>query len=144
MEYVKAGSVTLVCTSTETTQNTVSFMATEITEELLPEIKETTSVEISDSIGNVFGKYSNLEFNSITTNADGSVKVTFRIKTELETRLEALEKGQNIQDMAIRELAEIVGDMVNFYIMQIKEGKMDLSEVPEKWRMLVEYEMKDK
>ena len=40
---------------------------------------------------------------------DTIVIVTFRKKTEIEIRLDALEEGQETQDGAIEELASIVG-----------------------------------
>lgn len=56
------------------------------------------------------GIYKNLKLESVSTNVlDGSVSVTMHIKNEIERRLDALEAGQELQNGAIDELANIVG-----------------------------------
>lgn len=50
-----------------------------------------------------------LSFESITKFEDGSIAVTMHIKNEIERRLDALEAGQELQNGAIDELANVVG-----------------------------------
>ena len=50
-----------------------------------------------------------LAFESITKFEDGSIAVTMHIKSEIERRLDALEEGQELQNGAIDELANVVG-----------------------------------
>lgn len=50
-----------------------------------------------------------LSFESVTKFEDGSVAVTMHIKNEIERRLDALEEGQELQNGAIDELANVVG-----------------------------------
>lgn len=50
-----------------------------------------------------------LGFESITKYEDGSIAVTMHIKNEIERRLDALEEGQELQNGAIEELANIAG-----------------------------------
>jgi hypothetical protein len=42
-------------------------------------------------------------------NADESVTISLREKTDIEKRLDALEESQDIQDGAIADLAEVIG-----------------------------------
>lgn len=63
------------------------------------------------------GVYTNLTFNAPTTrsdNEDGTVTVTvsFREKSELELRVDALEESQATQDGAIEDLGLAVSDLV--------------------------------
>lgn len=69
--------------------------------------------EFLDNVDNVAGKYDNYAF---TGNVSYSVKdgiymakYFLRKKTETEIRLDALEVGQELQDGAIDELAQITG-----------------------------------
>lgn len=56
------------------------------------------------------GIYKNLKLESVSTNVeDGSVSVKMHIKSEIERRLGALEEGQELQNGAIDELANVVG-----------------------------------
>lgn len=50
-----------------------------------------------------------LAFESITKYEDGSIAVTMHIKSEIERRLDALEKGQEIQNGAIADLGAVIG-----------------------------------
>ena len=50
-----------------------------------------------------------LAFESVTKFEDGSIAVTMHIKSEIERRLDALEAGQELQNGAIDELANVVG-----------------------------------
>lgn len=50
-----------------------------------------------------------LSFESVTKFEDGTLAVTMHIKSEIERQLDALKKGQKLQDEAIIELAGMVG-----------------------------------
>lgn len=69
--------------------------------------------EFLDNIDNVAGKYDNYAFTGNVSYSvkDGiyTAKYFLRKKTETEIRLDALEVGQELQDGAIDELAQIAG-----------------------------------
>lgn len=70
-----------------------------------------SEVQVKTGEGLTVGSYTDLVLVSETSvvNADGSVLTAYclREKTEEERRLDALEEGQEIQDGAIEELAEL-------------------------------------
>lgn len=69
--------------------------------------------EFLDSAGNVAGRYDNYTFTGDVSYSvkDGiyTAKYFLRKKTDIEIRLDALEAGQELQDGAIDELAQIAG-----------------------------------
>lgn len=69
--------------------------------------------EFLDNVDNVAGKYDNYTFKGDVSYSvkDGVyiAKYFLRKKTETEIRLDALEVGQELQDGAIDELAQIAG-----------------------------------
>lgn len=69
--------------------------------------------EFLDNVDNVAGKYDNYTFKGDVSYSvkDGvyTAKYFLRKKTETEIRLDALEAGQELQDGAIDELAQIAG-----------------------------------
>lgn len=69
-------------------------------------------VQVKNSDGLTVGNYTDLVLESETSTvaADGGVLTTYslREKTAEEKRLDALEAGQDVQDGAITELADIV------------------------------------
>ena len=74
------------------------------------------SVQVKNGDGNVIGEYDNLLLSSETSivKADGSILTSFELRQKTEVELlreevEALKAGQEVQDGAIVELAEIIG-----------------------------------
>lgn len=89
----------------------IDRMAMAATWELLTEAN-LAEVQIKNSEGLTVGSYTDLVLVSETSivATDGSVLTTYslREKTAEEKRLDALEAGQDVQDGAITELADIV------------------------------------
>ena len=73
--------------------------------------------EFLDNTGNVAGRYDNYTFTGDVSYSvkDGiyTAKYFLRKKTDVEIRLDALEAGQELQDGAIDELAQITGGGYN-------------------------------
>lgn len=73
-------------------------------------------VQIKNGDGLVVGNYTELVLVSenSTVNADGSVLTYFNLreKTDVEKRLSAVEKGQEVQDGAIIDQAEVLSALV--------------------------------
>ena len=96
-------------------QNQVSFEVTGIGADAATEILlKTSTFNLCEDDGNIVDEYKHMAFVSASNIPDEEgndtlVVVTFRKKTEIEIRLDALEKGQETQDGAIEELASIVG-----------------------------------
>lgn len=109
-EFITANNITYECTNVETTAASIAFTTdAESADQMAEEFKDVTSLTVSDADGNVYGRYDNIRFDHASINADGAVIVTMHIKSALEVRLDRLEDGQDIQDGAIKELAEIIG-----------------------------------
>lgn len=65
----------------------------------------------------VTGDYQNVVIAAPTTREDGEegaviVRMHFREKTDVELRLDALEKGQTVQDGAIEDIGAVLSDIV--------------------------------
>lgn len=65
----------------------------------------------------VTGDYQNVIIAAPTTREDGEegaviVRMHFREKTDVELRLDALEKGQTVQDGAIEDIGAVLSDIV--------------------------------
>ena len=81
---------------------------------VLPKLSEDNlaSVQIQNSEGLTVGRYTDLipEPGAWLKKADGLyITISLREKTEVEKRLDSVEAGQETQDGAIAELAEIAG-----------------------------------
>ena len=95
-------------------QNQVTFEVTGIgADELSSIMLKQTEFTLNDDDGAVIEEYKHMAFVSVSNipDEDGNdtmVVVTFRKKTELEIRVDALEASQNDQDDAIAEIAEMI------------------------------------
>ena len=110
-----------------------------------------SSVSIKNSSDLIVANYSNLLLiseNSVIL-SDGKISTEFKLreKTELELRLERIEKTQEIQDGAISDLGEAVSAlsemqevilMGRFYGEKIKEGLITIDDVPKLWKKSTE------
>lgn len=110
-EFITANEKTFECISVQTGTDSISFtMENQATADLEPFFRGVSKITVSDTkLGNPYGNFENLRFESITTNDDYSVTVKMHIKSEIERRLDALEASQELQDGAIMELAQNVG-----------------------------------
>lgn len=73
------------------------------------------AVQIKNGDGLTVGNYTDLVLESETSvvQKDGSVHTSFHLreKSDIEKRLDAVEEGQEVQDGAIMEMAEVVSGM---------------------------------
>ena len=95
-------------------QNHVAFEVTGIgADELSAIMLKQTEFTLNDDDGAVVEEYKHMAFVSASNIPDEEgndmlVVVTFRKKTEIEIRLDALEASQYDQDDAIAEIAEMI------------------------------------
>ena len=95
-------------------QNHVTFEVTGIgADELSVIMLKQTEFTLNDDDGAVVEEYKHMAFVSASNIPDEEgndtlVVVTFRKKTEIEIRLDALEASQYDQDDAIAEIAEMI------------------------------------
>lgn len=96
-------------------QNQVSFEVTGIgADEATVILSKISTFNLFEDDGNIAEEYKHMVFVSTTNipeddGTDTIVIVTFRKKTDIEIRVDALEEGQETQDGAIEELASIIG-----------------------------------
>ena len=76
-------------------------------------------VNIKNSDGLIVGKYQDmvLDYVTGTDNKDGTVQITFSLRSKtaeevLAERVDALEAGQQIQDMGIDDLCQSISDII--------------------------------
>ena len=107
-EFITANGITYEGTNVSTGTGSIAFTTGEYNAaELEPFFRGVSEIKVSDTkLGEPYGNFPDLKFESITTNEDGSVTVAMRIKSEIERRLDALEESQRAQDEAISGLAQ--------------------------------------
>lgn len=123
-EFVTANGVIYECKKVETRTDSIEMTIEGRTvSELISEFENVTDLTVSfgenkeDLNGNFspvleepHGFYKNLKLEHVGTNVqDGTTLVIMHIKSEIERRLDALEAGQELQNGAIDELANVVG-----------------------------------
>lgn len=123
-EFVTANGVTYECKNVTTGIDSITLTmnghtASEMIEEFANVSELTVSFEKQNdslledhefALEEPHGSYKNLKLESVSTNVeDGSVSVKMHIKSEIERRLDELEKGQELQNGAIEEIAQTIG-----------------------------------
>lgn len=105
MEHITVNGTNYVCQSVVTSTNTISFVVeNQKISDMETAFRAASELTVSGDDGKVYGTYENLVFESATVYGDGSVRVSMRIPSEMELRLEELEQTQSEQDAAIAEL----------------------------------------
>lgn len=123
-EFVTANGNIYACKSISTGLDSITMtMENQTANEMIEEFANVSELTVSFekqsdslledhefSLEEPHGIYKNLRLESVSTNVeDGSVSVKMHIKSEIERRLDALEEGQELQNGAIDELAQVVG-----------------------------------
>lgn len=97
-------------------QNQVSFEVTGIgADEATVILSKVSTFNLCEDDGNITEEYKHMAFVSAANipeddGTDTIVIVTFRKKTDIEIRVDALEASQSDQDDAIAEIAEMVAE----------------------------------
>lgn len=105
MEYITANGTEYVCRSVTTGTNSISFtMDGKEIAEVEATFRGVESITVAGEDKETYGNYENLNFESATVYAAGSICVTMHIPTEIEQRLADLEATQAEQDEVIAEL----------------------------------------
>lgn len=101
-EIITAGGANYTVENVTTGINTISFTVTDPAagdvEEIFKEVKELT---VGDTEGAVYGKYPDVEFESLTISADGKVSVAMHILDRTEKQIRELQASQAEQDEVI-------------------------------------------
>lgn len=101
-EIITANGVDYTAQNVTTGLNTISFMITAPAagdaEAAFREVKELT---VGDGEGTAYGEYPDVEFESITIDADKNVTITMHILTATEKQIRELQVSQAEQDEAI-------------------------------------------
>lgn len=110
-EFVTANGNVYECRNVSTGLDSITFTVEGYTaNEMMAAFADVGELSVSYAGENPHGVYENLKLETVSTNADdGSVTVVMHIKNEIERRLDALEESQDIQNGAIKELAQSVG-----------------------------------
>lgn len=110
-EFATANGVTYECKNVTTGIESITLtMNGHTANDLMQEFSDVSELTTAFEGEETHGTYKNLKLESVTTNVeDGSVSVKMHIKSEIERRLDELEEGQELQNGAIDELAQVVG-----------------------------------
>lgn len=111
MEYITAGGIEYAAKSATTSIDGITFTLEGDVSEIASAFKQVTELTVSGEDKVVYGVYGNLSFSSAMVDSEGTVTVFMSIKSDIEVRLDTLERTQEVQDGAIVELAEILGGM---------------------------------
>lgn len=114
-EFVTANDRIFECSSVTTGINSITLrMENQDADDVEAFFRDVTELTVTfEGEEEPHGVYAeprfSLAFESIAKFEDGSIAVTMHIKSEIERRLDALEAGQELQNGAIEELAQVVG-----------------------------------
>lgn len=105
MEIINVNGVSINAEKVTTSINSISITVSGST---LDDVKRVfspaTALTVSDGEGNVYGRYDNVSFESVTEYSDGAVTVTMHILSNTEIAIKQLQISQSEQDEAIAEL----------------------------------------
>ncbi len=100
-ETITANGVSYTAKNVTTEINSISFTLANPVENPEAAFREVKSLTVGDGQKNVYGQYPDVEYESLTTAADGSVTITMHILTKTEKQIKELQVSQAEQDEAI-------------------------------------------
>lgn len=83
---------------------TISFTLTNPEDDPEAAFRGARELTVKDGKGTAYGHYPDVEYESLTIAADGSVTITMHILTETEKKIRDLQMSQLEQDEAIAEI----------------------------------------
>lgn len=111
-ETIKVGGESYAATNVSTGIDMISFMLPDLTEdEAKIAFENVKSLSVGDDSG-IYGEYPDVEFESITIGADGSVTVAMHIPSKMEKQIRDLQKVVTGHDAAIAEHDEAIAAMM--------------------------------
>lgn len=104
-EIITVGSTNYAATNVATGTNIISFKLSELgADEADAVFRNAKSLTVGDETNTVYGRYPDVEFQSLTIGADEAVTITMHILTETEKKIRDLQMSQLEQDEAIAEI----------------------------------------
>lgn len=104
-ETITVGGEKYTATNVQTGLNTISFMLSGLTaDEAESAFRNAESLTVGDEQDNVYGKYPNITYKSVTKDADGNVSVSMNILTQEQVQIKELQISQGEQDEVIAEM----------------------------------------
>lgn len=101
-EIITASGTNYTVENVTTGINTISFTVTDpAAVDVEAVFKEVKGLTVGDTEGTAYGKYPDVEFESLTISADGKVSVAMHILNETEKQIRDLQVSQAEQDEAI-------------------------------------------
>ena len=110
-EIITAGGVKYTSKNVTTGIDTISFTLVSPMEDPESAFREVTELTVGDEQETVYGQYPDVEYESITISADGSVTVSMHILTKTEKQIKELQVSQTEQDKAIAEQDEAIAEI---------------------------------
>lgn len=109
-EIITVGGVNYTAKNVAMGIDTISFTLVNPMEDPEAAFREVTELTVGDEQEMVYGQYTDVEYESITISADGSVTVTMHILTRTEKQIKELQESQAEQDEVIAEILFGGGD----------------------------------
>ena len=110
-EIITAGGVKYTSKNVTKGIDTISFTLVSPMEDPESAFREVTELTVGDEQETVYGQYPDVEYESITISADGSVTVSMHILTKTEKQIKELQVSQTEQDKAIAEQDEAIAEI---------------------------------
>ncbi len=103
-EIITANGIEYTAQNVSTGINTISFTLNDPAADAEAAFRNVKALTVGDEKGTGYGLYPDVEFESLTINADASVTITMHIPTKMERQIRELQVSQAEQDEVIAEL----------------------------------------
>lgn len=103
-EIITANDVEYTAKNVTTGIETISFTLADPVTDAEAAFREAKSLTVGDAKGTVYGQYPDVEFTSLTINADESITVAMHILTKTEKQTRELQVSQTEQDEVLAEI----------------------------------------
>lgn len=111
-EIIKIDGVSYTATKMSTGTNTISFTLSDLTvEEVYTAFKNARSLTVGDGT-NTYGNYPNVEFESVTIDAEENITVVMHILNRIEVQIRELQAAQAELQVATAEHDEVIAAMI--------------------------------
>lgn len=112
-EIITAGGVEYAAQSIKTDINTISFKLSGLTaDEAREAFINIEALTVGSGGDDVYGKYPDVKFSSVTLEADDSITVTMHILSDVEKQIREVQKTQNEMRASLREHDEVIAELL--------------------------------
>lgn len=111
-EIITANGVEYTAKNVTTGINTISFTLLEPMADPEAVFRKVKSLTVGDTEGTAYGQYPDVEYESLTIAADGSVTITMHVLTKTERQIRELQASQAEFEVSQAEQDEVIAEML--------------------------------